>query len=70
MTTKEYAFNQGYTKQELEAAWENAKNKGNAIVNNLSAHGYTWEKLNRICLDQLIQRYATSNKGEKKDERQ
>jgi hypothetical protein len=63
MTSKEYAFDRSYTKQELEAAWENAKSKGNKIINNLSAHGATWQQLSKRCIDQLIQRYGVDDSG-------
>jgi hypothetical protein len=58
MTVKEHAFNRGYTKRELDAAWENAKSKGNMIVNNLAEYGHTWEELNGCFIDQLIKRYG------------
>jgi hypothetical protein len=61
---KEHAFDQGYTQQQLEAAWKNGLASDNPIIRSLDRSGYTWEKLNPRCVDDLIKRYGVSVKKE------
>jgi hypothetical protein len=64
MTTKEYAFDQGYTKQQSVAAWEKAKVSGNRVITNLDNYGHTWEQLPIHLYRQLMERYAAHDDPE------
>jgi hypothetical protein len=60
MTTKEYAFDNGFTNEECIAAWENAKTQ-NKIIKNLDEHGRTWPNLPIHLFRELMKRYAVYN---------
>jgi hypothetical protein len=53
---KSWCFDKGVTESEIQAAWDNAKDKS-PVIRNLNDHGHSWWWLPPHLLQQLIDRY-------------
>jgi hypothetical protein len=54
---KAWCFDNGVTEEQIQTAWDNAKENGVLVVQNLSKHGHSWWWLPPHLLQQLFDRY-------------
>ena len=54
---KAWCFDKGVSEAQIQAAWDNAKDKS-PLAKNLHKNGFTWWWLPPHLLEQLIKRYS------------